>query len=50
MFNEKSGLVQVWVKLISDENGRYSKDDIPNLSNLREVVIMILDKSIKPKH
>ena len=36
MFNKNSGLVKVWVELI--EGGQYTVNDVPNLSNLREVV------------
>lgn len=36
MFNEKSGLVQIWVRLI--KQGSKTIDDVPNISNLREVV------------
>ena len=41
MFNENSGLVQVWVRLI--KQGLYTINNIPNLSNLREVVSSILN-------
>lgn len=41
MFNENSGLVQVWVRLI--RSGVYTIDNIPNLSNLKEVVSNILN-------
>lgn len=40
MFDKDSGLVQIWVKLI--QNGTYTIDDVPDLFNLREVVIEIL--------
>ena len=42
MFNENSGLVKVWVRLLSQENSRYTTKDIPNISNLREVVLSLL--------
>lgn len=42
MFNENSGLVRVWVRLLSKENSRYTSKDIPNISNLREVVLSLL--------
>ena len=42
MFNENSGLVRVWVRLLSQENSRYTIKDIPNISNLREVVLSLL--------
>lgn len=41
MFNENSGLVQVWLRLI--KNKGYKIDQIPNISNLREVVLQILN-------
>lgn len=41
-FTENSGLVKTWVHLV--ESGRYSREDIPNLFNLREVVLLMLDK------
>lgn len=41
MFDENSGLVKTWVNLI--EQGAYTIDDVPNLSNLREVVAKVLE-------
>lgn len=41
MFNENSGLVQVWVRLI--KQGLYTINNVPNLSNLREVVFSVLN-------
>ncbi len=40
MFNKNSGLVKVWVSLILA--GTYTYDDVPNISNLREVVREVL--------
>ena len=40
MFDENSGLVKTWVNLI--ENGVYTIDDVPDLSNLKEVVASVL--------
>jgi len=40
MFNENSGLVKVWVSLI--QAGSYTFEQVPNLSNLREVVATLL--------
>lgn len=40
MFNKDSGLVKVWVSLILA--GVYTYADVPNLSNLREVVGQVL--------
>lgn len=41
MFNENSGLVKTWVNLV--KKGAYTVEQIPNLSNLREVVISVLE-------
>lgn len=41
MFNENSGLVKTWVKLI--QQGAYTLDQVPNLSNLREVVASVME-------
>ncbi|WP_165571616.1 hypothetical protein [Cytobacillus praedii] len=43
MFNEKSGLVQLWVKNVMDPNSGYTKEMVPNLSNLQTIVYSILD-------
>lgn len=40
MFNKESGLVKTWVTLI--KNKQYTADDVPKLSNLREVVVAVL--------
>lgn len=42
MFNKNSGLVRTWINLI--RNNTYTVDDIPNISNLREVVLEILNE------
>lgn len=41
MFNENSGLVQVWLRLI--KSGTYTVEQVPNISNLREVINKILN-------
>lgn len=41
MFNEKSGLVNLWLGAVRD--GRYTREQVPKLSNLQEVVYSILD-------
>lgn len=41
MFNENSGLVKVWVSLILA--GTYTLDDVPNLSNLKQVVTQVIN-------
>ena len=43
MFNENSGLVKIWVRAIQDVNDPRTLDDVPNISNLREVVSQLLD-------
>lgn len=43
MFNENSGLVQVWVSLI--KNGTYTLDDVPQLSNLKTIVTQVVNQS-----
>lgn len=40
-FNKESGLVNVWVKLV--QNGTYTRDQVPKMFNLQEVVAEILD-------
>ncbi len=41
MFNKDSGLVKTWVNLI--KQGAYTIEQVPNLSNLREVVASVLE-------
>ena len=41
MFNEKSGLVKVFVSLVL--SGTYTLDQVPNLSNLKEVVTQVIN-------
>ena len=41
-FDENSGLVKTWVRLV--ESGQYSKEQVPNIGNLREAVYKILEK------
>lgn len=41
MFNKDSGLVKAWVNLI--KSGAYKQEQVPNLSNLREVVASVLE-------
>lgn len=42
MFNENSGLVRMWVNAVNE--GKYTKEQVPKLSNLQEVVYSILDR------
>lgn len=39
MFNKNSGLVKIWVRLLTQENSPYKIENIPNISNLREMVL-----------
>lgn len=41
MFNENSALVKIWVRNIRE--GKNSREDVPQLFNLRDVVYSILD-------
>ncbi|MCX8045264.1 hypothetical protein [Anoxybacillus gonensis] len=41
MFNENSGLVKVWVSLVL--SGTYTLDQVPQLSNLKEVVTSVIN-------
>jgi hypothetical protein len=40
-FTSESAVVKTWVRLIKDE--QYTRDQVPNLGNLQEVVFGILD-------
>lgn len=41
MFNKNSGLVKVWVSLIMV--GTYTLEQVPRLSNLKEVVTEVVN-------
>lgn len=41
-FTEESAIVQTWVRLVSNEE--YTREQVPKLGNLQEVVYSILDK------
>lgn len=41
MFNENSGLVKIWIGNIDE--GNVTREQVPKLSNLQEVVYKILD-------
>ena len=45
MFDEYSQLTKTWVRIV--KSGTYGREDVPNLSNLREVVWSVLDKAEK---
>lgn len=42
MFNQNSGLVKIWVRNV--ENDTVTREQVPKLSNLQEVVYAVLDK------
>lgn len=44
MFNENSGLVQVWFRLL--QRGAKTIEEVPAISNLREVVEALLNKVV----
>lgn len=44
MFNENSVLVRTWVSLVKNPNSEYTRQQVPNLSNLREIVFSILNE------
>ena len=44
MFNKNSGLVTIWVRLLTQDNNSYTIENVPNLSNLKEVVQEILSE------
>lgn len=42
VFTKDSGLVKLWVRMV--ENGTYTREQVPNIYNLREVVYEVLDE------
>lgn len=41
-FNKENGLVKLWVKMVQD--GTYTRDQVPKMFNLQEVVADVLDE------
>lgn len=41
-FNKESGLVKLWVKMVQD--GTYTRDQVPKMFNLQEVVADVMDE------
>lgn len=41
VFTKDSAIVQLWVRYIKE--GKYTREQVPNLSNLRECVFAVLD-------
>lgn len=44
MLTENSALVQLWAKWINKKG--YTREQVPNLSNLREMVYAVLDAEL----
>jgi len=42
MFTTESALVKLWVRYIKE--GKYTREQVPNLSNLRECVFAVLNE------
>lgn len=42
MFTTESALVKIWARSV--KNGNYTREQVPNLSNLREMVFALLDE------
>lgn len=42
VLNENSGLVKVWVRNV--KAGNVKREDVPELTNLREMVYKVLDQ------
>ena len=43
MFNKDSGLVKIWVRLLSSKDSLYTIDNVPNISNLKDVVLSLIN-------
>lgn len=41
MFDQTSALVQIWARNVKE--GNYTREQVPALSNLREMVFAVLD-------
>lgn len=49
MFTKESALVQIWARNVKTEKNSdapYTREQVPNLSNLREMVYAVLDAEI----
>ncbi len=42
-FDKDSGLVNLWVDALKKPDSIYTLDNVPNISNLREIVILLLN-------
>lgn len=47
MFNKNSGLVNIWVGLVVNPENDYTIEDVPNISNLQEVVASVINGEVK---
>ena len=45
MFTTSSALVQLWARYIKE--GKYTREQVPNLSNLRECVYQVAEQWVK---
>lgn len=43
MFTISSALVRLWVKYVMDSESSYTKEQVPRLSNLQEMVYIVLE-------
>lgn len=41
MFNESSALVLIWAKRVKEDE--FTRDEVPMLSNLKDMVLKVLD-------
>lgn len=46
-FTKDSALVKIWARNVKP-NGKYEREEVPDLSNLREMVFAILDEQYPP--
>lgn len=44
MFNENSGLVKIWLRLLTQDNN-YTIEDVPDIDNLKEIIISLFKDS-----
>lgn len=45
MFNKDSGLVKVWVRLLNSKDSMYTIDNVPNIGNLKEIVLSLIESN-----
>lgn len=43
MFDENSGLVKTWVRLIRKKDSKYIMDNVPDIGSLREAVEQVIN-------